>query len=320
VKQYVPMLFASSALVLAACGGGGSGAPGGGPPPTISPTATPSPTPTPGTTVAQGTLVDDPSGTPLPGVPVQLDPWTAYPTPGPTPTPILTTTTDASGHFTISAKNGTYLLVIGSDAVNTPPPGWSTPAPNATDTPIPGASGWRPTIHDRIVLTGGGSASSPITLVAPTMPPQPLYAPPAVETSSSYRLTTLDSLTEVPCLLAWNQLRAASRLQPAVLDEWLTENTRAIAWIGYQPNSTGLKIYPITSGGIDPSGGNNCADTVIGGAYADSALKPWFSNPQALWFAGQYLPTNPAVHSGFGAAEFPIDLRVFPDPNGLIWP
>ncbi len=235
MKQYVPSIFASSAFLLAACGGGNT--PFGGPPPKLPPSASPSSAPM--TTVAQGTLVDDPSGSPLSGVKVQLDPWIAYPTPGPTPTPIAVSTTDPNGRFIVNAPNATYLLVIGPDAVNTPPPGWSTPAPNATDTPIPGASGWRATIHDRLVLTGGGTAASPIPLVAPTMPPQPLYTPPAVETNGDFRLSTLDPLIEAPCILAWNSLRAGKGLSSAVADEWSLENSYAIAWVGFQPNGGG---------------------------------------------------------------------------------
>lgn len=321
MKQYVPVLFASSALLLAACGGGGGGTPGGGPPPTINPTATPSPTPTPtpGTTVAQGTLVDDPSGAMLSGVKVQLDPWNAYATPGPTPTPIAVSTTDAQGHFIVNAPNGTYLLVIGSDAVNTPPPNWSTPAPNATDTPIPGASGWRPTIHDRIVLKGGGTLSAPLTLAAPTMPPQPLYTPPAVETSGNYRLATIDSLTEAPCILAWNSIRAGKSLAPAVADEWSIENSYAISWVGFQPNGAGTTAYPITTGNVLDSGGANCAAATVGFAWSMQSAQPWVTSPQSLWFGAAYIPYN-AQHSGFGAADFPIDPRVYTDPNNLVWP
>jgi len=317
VKQYVAMLCAGSALLLSACGGGGgTSGPGGGPPPTVIPTLTPTPTPTPATTtIARGTLVDDPSGTALSGVRVQLDPWIAYATPGPTPTPIAESTTDAQGHFTISAPNGTYLLVIGPDAVNTPPPGWSTPAPSATDTPIPGASGWRATIHDRIVLTGGGTLSAPIPLLAPTMPPQPLYTPPAVETSGNYRLATLDPLTEAPCILAWNSLREANGLSASVADEWSLENAYAIAWVGFQPTGGGQTLQVITTGNSNGSGGSNCNQTAM---YQWANAQPWPGNSQTLWYGGAYFPYT-STHSGYGAANFPIDPRVYTDPNGLTW-
>ena len=322
MKQFVPVLFASGALLLTACGGGGGGGintpTGGGSTPT--PTPKPTPTATPSTTVAQGTLVDDPSGTPLAGVTVRVDPWSAYPTPGPTPTPIAVSTTDANGHFVVNEPNGTYLLVIGSDAVNTPPPNWSTPAPNATDTPIPGASGWRPTIHDRIVLTGGGTSASPIPLIAPTMPPQPLYTPPAVETSGDYRLLTIDSYVEAPCYLAWNSLRANKGLAASVADEWSLENSYAIAWVGFQPNGGGQQVHFVTTGDAINSGGANCATATVGAAWSSASAQPWVTNSQTLWFGAAYIPTNPSLHSGFGAADFPIDPRVNSDPNGLTWP
>lgn len=327
MKTSVPgatQAYAAIVLVslLAACGGGGSGpmpptGGGGGGNPSPTPTATP--TLTPSTTVAQGTLVDDPSGTPLAGVTVRLDPWTAYPTPGPTPTPIAVSTTDPQGHFIVNAPNGTYLLVIGADTAPTPPPGWSTPDPNATETPIPGATGWRATIHDRIVLKGGGTLASPLPLLAPTMPPQPLYTPPPVEMNGDYRLLTLDSLVEAPCILAFNQLRASKALAPAVVDEWSQENARAIAWVGFQPNGGGQYVQDITTGDVFDSGGANCADATVGYAWSKPNAQAWMANPQTLWFGGAYHPYN-AQHSGAGTADFPIDPRVNVDPSGLIWP
>jgi hypothetical protein len=311
--KIVPMLFASSALLLAACGGGGGGT--GGQPPT-----NPPPTQTPNTTTnAQGTVVDDATGAAIAGVKVQLDPWTTYPTPGPTPTPIFTTTTDANGHFTIEAQNGTYLLVIGNDAVYTPPPGWGTPAPNATDTPIPGASGWTATIHDRVVLNGQ------TTLVAPTMPPEPAYTPVPAETSGNYRISTLDALTQVPCILAYNQKRISLGLPAAVADEWSLENTRDVVKSTYNlalTNSNGTEQF-ITggTGHASVSGGANCAawtaspNIIFGGQ--SQAL-----NPQALWYGGYYYMFAGGGQA-FGAAENPIDPR-FPDsvdPSPVpIWP
>lgn len=320
--QLVTTAFGPLVLVslLAACGGGGGSNPiptGGGGTPT--PTPTPTSTPTPSITVAQGAVVSDSSGTPLSGVTVRVDPWTAYPTPGPTPTPIAVSTTDPNGHFTVNEPNGTYLLVIGPDAVNTPPPGWSTPAPSATDTPIPGASGWIATIHDRVVLTGGGSVASPLPLIAPTMPPQPLYTPPAAETSGNYRLVTIDPLLQAPCILAWNALRESKGVSPAVVDEWSLENSYAIAWGGIQPNGAGQTVHFITTGNVMDSGGANCANATVGFAATMGSAQPWVTNSQTLWFGGTYFPYN-AQHSGFGTADFPIDPRVNADPNGLVWP
>jgi len=323
VKQLVAVLCASSALGLAACGGGGSNPlpSSGGGSATATPRPTSTPTQTPSNTVAQGTLVDDASGTPLAGVQVQVDPWIPYATPGPTPTPIAVSTTDANGHFLVSEPNGTYLLVIGADAINTPPPGFRTPSPSETDTPIPGASNWQATVHDRIVLTGGGSSTSPIALVAPTMPPEPLYTPPASETGGDYRLMTLDPLLDAPCMLAWNSLRVSNGLAGSVADEWSFENARAIAWVGFQPNGGGQLVHFIQTGSDVYSGGTNCIQ-MLNAYWALTTAPPWTLNAQTFWFGGRYIPTayGGANMSASGAVDDPVDPRIFSDPNGLIWP
>ena len=307
MKQTIPAAcFLAASAILAACGGSSDGGIA------ITPPATnPPPTKTPVTTIAQGTVVDDPSGIALAGVTVRLDPWIAYPTPGPTPTPIVTTTTDPNGHFTITARNGTYLLVIGPDAVNTPPPGWSTPSSDATETPIPGAHGWRVTIHDKVVLNGGAQV-----LVAPTMLPEPLYTPPAVETSGKYRLATLDALMEAPCILAYNQKRIALGLPAAVVDEWLTENTRAIDR-AHDASPSGVPVYFLTTANASISGGNNCAE-LMATAFSNPAFQ-YSGNRNAVWFGGRYVPYASEI-SGFGQLEFPVDPRIFMDPIGLPWP
>ncbi len=121
-KSFPLLTLAIVAAALVACGGGGGGGntlPSGNPGPSPCPAGYTGTAPNcspPTHTTAQGTLIDDPSGTAMAGVKVQLDPYAAYPTPGPTPTPLLTTTTDASGHFTLAnVANGDYLLVIGDD-------------------------------------------------------------------------------------------------------------------------------------------------------------------------------------------------------------
>jgi hypothetical protein len=211
------------------------------------------------------------------------------------------------------------LLVIGNDTVYTPPPGWTTPAPNATDTPIPNASGWTATIHDRLVLNGQS------TLIAPTMPPQPYYTPPATEIGGSYRIATLDPLTQVPCILAYNQKRQSLNLPAAVADEWSLENTRAVVQSTYNlslTNSTGTEQF--LTGGTGHayvSGGANCAAWTASSNVMFSGQSQALS-PQALWYGGDYY-----IFAGdgqaFGSAETPIDPR-FPDTidptPAPIWP
>ena len=309
------VLYTLGVFALTACGGGGGSGTGGG---GFGPPATP--TPTPPVTTRQGTVVDDASDAPLSGVNVRLDPWIAYPTPGPTPTPILTTSTDSSGHFVLAnVPNGTYLLVIGADAVYTPPPGYSTPAPNATDTPVPGASNFQATVHDRVVLGGGGTVAAPLPLVAPTMLPEPNYTPPASETGGNYRLLTIDARTDAPCYLGYNLLRAANGQHAVVLDEWSSENGRAVATAGMNPASAGQVLNFINTGNGLVSGGANCSNTLADFFAPGSAKLTWDTSTENLWFGGTYIPFS-SQNSGFGGYLFPNDPRLFADPNNLVWP
>lgn len=296
-------LILAFAALLAACGGGS----GGG---NYAPQPRPSPTNVPNFTNAQGTLVDDPSGTPLSGVTVRLDPWqwgsgpvsgsaplyTPPPNivPGPSPTPLLVTTTDARGHFTISAPNATYLLVIGSDD------------PNDTA---------RPTIHDKIILNGQ------TTLAAPTMPPVPGITPAPVETNGDYRLVTIDQTHELPCIQDYDAQRTQRNLAKPVIDEWLTENVRA--WVAQSITSFNAQTAPtnpygfLTTGNASMTGGIDCS-FIATSAFANS-MPQWAV--QSNWYAGSYLPYQAGSgHVAYGAALFPIDPRIFKDPNVPNWP
>ena len=294
MNRSVLAAFFAASVFLAACGGGGAA---GGGSLAVSGTGgnftTPTPAPASSTT-AQGALVDDPSGTPLSGVPVRLDPWTVYPTPGPTPTPIATATTDPSGHFAISAMNGTYLLVIGSDS--------------NTDTT-------RPTIHDKIVLNGQS------VLTAPTMPPIPGVTPPAVETSGNYRLASIDQTKELPCIQEWDAQRIAHSLPLSVIDQWLTENVRAVAaqsQTAYIGDVSASNPYGfLTSANAKVQGGTNCKGIID---FTFSQTDAYALNPSSIWFAGTYLAYQGGTASAYGINEFPYDTRVYVDPSAVAWP
>lgn len=272
--------------LLVACGGGG----GGGYTPNPGPTSTLTPT----TTTATGMVVDDPSGSPLAGITVRLEPWIVYPTPGPSPTPVASATTDPSGKFSITAANGHYLLVIGSD--------------DSSDTT-------RPTIHDNVMLNGGAQA-----LVAPTMPPIPGVTPPAAETGGNYRLATIDQTHEIPCITAYDQQRANAGLTKPVIDEWLTENTRMVVEQSVTPyrgqtdprNPFGF----INSAGDALSGGSTCADAMV---RLNQPPDQTFFNG-SFWFAGSYYPyQSGSTYSAYGRITYPIDPRLFKDPNVPNW-
>ena len=342
------------AALLVACGGGGpspvpvSG--GGSPTPVSSPGTTPvsSPVSSPGpqspTTNASGVVVDDANGAPLAGIPVKLMPWgPCAPTPPPasitpendgcpTPLPSPQATTNAQGQFTLGdAPNGHYLLVIGTETVATPLPGYS-PGPYPTPTTIPCPVGQTPpcyappvptaapytvqaTVHDNVTLTGGNQ-----TLLAPTLPPVPAgYAPPAWETNGEYRLATLNEATETPCLEAWQYERAQYGLSMGSVDEWLLENVRAVNAYFQTPGSTTATL--IALGGSQNSGGGNCATANVILAFTSPVGSTSF-DPRALWFFGQYDFFIPGVSttSAYGLSEFPIDPRANTYPNEPTWP
>lgn len=288
------LLAASSALV--ACGGGGGGGSVGGPP---SVTYTPCPNGFTGTapncvapqttTTASGKLVDDPSGTPLAGVPVKIEPWIA----GATPLPSPQTTTAADGSFSFTAPNGHYLLVIGSDSTS--------------DTT-------RPTIHVNITLSGGT-----VSLNAPTLPTIPSVTPP-IETAGNYRLITMTA-NEAQCLTAFNAKRVSLGLGSTVEDEWLGENIRNIQAYGTNPTLPAVVLPGLTGGnaGVGPGGASSDCSNLISVAF--DGLSPMAVDPHALWSAGAWTNYQSlGVTQSRGVIEFPLDPRYKADPLLPIWP
>lgn len=271
--------------ILAACGGGGGGGnpipPGGGGSPTPA-TTTPPPPPPPSTTTASGLVVDDASNSPLAGVPVALMPWT------PSATPFPVATTNAQGQFSFTAPNGHYLLIIGSNS--------------STDT--------RATVHDNVTLTGGAQP-----LVAPTEWPEPTITPPASEKSGNYRLMTLNTTVQTPCLQAVNQQRATLGLQPVVPDEWLEENSYEA---NQAQNNTNMTIFAndteVTIHTDQDNGEYSCAD------WEASQLPPapsgiWsgyqmLSSPYALWYGGAFTVSPNGANHNVGWEEWGYDPRI----------
>jgi hypothetical protein len=253
---------------------------------------------------AWGNLVDDPSGKPLAGVLVALYPWAPCKVSGKKlncPKAVATTKTLGNGRFNLSAKNGHYILAIGSDD------------PNDTT---------RPTIHDNVTLTGGVQH-----IVAPSMPPLPLITPNAIERNGKYRLVTVNKTRELPCFTEFNAIRLQRGLQPMVLDEWLTENDRTVTaaivkwWNNgdHGPPPTPVPSNPyegLSTGNIGIVGGNSCHD------IANDAFKlnaKYAANVQAHWFHGMWYAYDHSKE-GTGEGQFPRDPRNFVDPNVPRWP
>gem|GEM_PF-1188052 len=327
MNRFIPVLFASGAFALAACGGGGAGGPvPSGGTPSASPTQTQPPS---NTTNASGVVVDDADGKPLAGVPVSLMPWAPCgPTPSPataitpksdgcpTPLPSPQPTTDANGNFRLSnVPNGQYILVIGSDVVYTPPPGYTPPSCTTNcGTPTPAPFTVQAVVHDNVTLTGGNQ-----TLKAPTLPSNSYYAAPAWETNGDYRIATLDVGTEMPCYIAWEYLRAQNGLPGSSVDEWLTENVRAD---NYASQRSGT-FTPVTDDIVNNRGGVSCQPSTLDQtifAY-NPTTNAHAIDPRSIWFSGQYLGYSPSIgSSAVGLAEFPIDPRANTDPVQPPWP
>ena len=301
--------------LVSACGGSGGSSPvpiGG-----ATPTPVSSPVTTPGsqtTTNASGVVVNDANGSPLAGVPVKLMPWGpcgATPAPSaitpendgcPTPLPSPQASTNPQGQFALNgAPDGHYLLVIGTDST-------------ADTDPV------QATVHDNVTLSGGNQ-----TLLAPTLPPVPTITPAPWETNGEYRLATLDPTSETPCFADWQQERAANNLPAGSIDEWLLENVRATNTFQQRPNYynapwSGNPFGSITTGNEGQSGGTSC-QSGIAAIFAPGYLTGAFANnAQIEWFAAQWVPYVPGVHSAMESAEFPIDPRSFIDPNVPNWP
>lgn len=324
MKRYIPVLFAASTFLSAACGGGS--------PPAVTPTSVPAATPTPGTSSASGVVVNDANGSALAGVPVKLMPWApcaATPSPAtsitpgndgcPTPLPSPQVTTDPSGAFTLrGVPNGRYLLVIGNDVAYTPPPGYAPPAcTNTCGTPTPAPFTVQAVVHDSVTLTGGNQ-----TLEAPALPAIPTITPPPWETDGEYRLATLDASTEMPCYIAWQYERAQNGLAGSSVDEWLTENVRAVNQA--RQMKTGAYIT-VTNFGAADQGGTSCNQSLVDPAIF--ATNPTANvaavDPRSVWFSGQwtlYQASGTNFYQGIGLTEFPIDPRSISDPSQPVWP
>ncbi len=307
--------IAGLALVTA-CGGGGGSA---GPFPPVGSPGTPTPVSSSGpqstTTNASGVVVNDANGQPLSGVRVVLMPWGpcgATPAPAsitpendgcPTPLPSPQATTNPQGQFTLNgAPNGHYLLVIGDDST-------------ADTDPV------QATVHDNVTLQGGNQ-----TLLAPALPPVPTITPAPWETNGEYRLATLNSTSETPCFVDWQNERAANGLAAGTIDEWLLENIRATNAYAQNPSYAnapwpGNPFGDITTGNEGQGGGLSC-QSGIASSFAAGA-NTYAVEPRTEWFAGQFV-----IFSAYGgtnnesmeSAEFPIDPRAFTDPNVPNWP
>jgi hypothetical protein len=287
-------------------------------------------------TTAWGKLVDDPSGKPLRGVRVALEPWKpcraepnvpwASKTQKPwkqhetlvCPNALATVKTQVDGRFSFRAPAGHYLLVIGSD--------------DPSDLT-------RPTIHDQIWLKGGSQhllAPTPCPTLYPPgkvpagarcLPPIPQITFPSPERSTDYRLVTI-SHWEKPCIRAFDSYRAKWNLDPAVVDEWLTENNRAQIREVRSPH-----FHPwdgnanITSGFVfQPSGDKDCALSLmkLAGAFevGVAGTLSYSADPRSRWVAA----LNQALINGrpqdvwISNGEYPRDPRNWKDRLYPSWP
>jgi hypothetical protein len=279
-------------------------------------------------TVATGRVVGDPSGRPLRGVAVNLYPWTPCKIEHiaglrsiSCPKAVASTTTDADGTFRLRARPGHYLLAVGSDDPN---------------------DLVHPTVHDDVTLAGTSQhlvAPGP----CPGTPPQragvhclpsiPLASATGVERGGDYRLATLDG-HEVPCAKAFDAARTALKLEPAVVDEWLTENTRAFVSWRVNPNLKTFRTFAsLSTGQLEVVGGGSkrvdgespCGYYLIESTVFSTAfpsIEKYALDPRTHWIGARWVMFNPANgdRQGIGYAQYPRDPRNFQDPRVRYWP
>ena len=264
-----------------------------------------------GVTTAYGYVYDDPTGKPLPNVPVHVAPWAGcvktsrFGRECPKDLPYHTFT-NARGKFELrGVPNGHYLLIVGSD--------------DALDFV-------RATVHDQVWFTGGLQR-----LAAPALPRQPRPTPPypsphpvsipAIERSGNYRLASIDETLEFPCLNAFNHARAGRGLPAFILDEWLLENVRAIE--SYVKTTTPHGRRYDTEAiftGTSSIGGASCAKALVDPAF--QAARRIALDPRSLWYAGEFLPAGTAGQPGraHGTQLFGIDPRDETSSGYPPWP
>jgi hypothetical protein len=281
-------------------------------------------------------LVDDPSGKPLRGVRVALEPWKpcrakpdvpwANKNQKPwkqhetlvCPQAIVNVTTRQDGRFSLRVPAGHYLLVIGSD----------DPADLT-----------RPTIHDQVWIRNGSQhllAPSPCPTIYPPgkipagarcLPPIPQITFPSPERDGDYRLVTI-SHWEKPCIRAFDAYRAKWSLDAAVVDEWLTEDNRAqIREVRLPKFEPWVGDGNITEGATyEPSGNDDCALSLmkLGGIFQTGVEGSLFysADPRAHRIAA----LNRTVVSGkaqdvwLSNGQYPRDPRNWKDTIYPSWP
>jgi hypothetical protein len=279
-----------------------------------------------------GNVLSDPEGKPLGQIPVSLAPWTPCVV-GRShgiqtlacPTPLASTQTNGDGRFALSVPPGHYLLTIGSDST--------------TDLS-------RPTVHDNVWIKGAGKlvAPGPCATFYPVnsggppfpghcLPRIPLVTPPPVERSGNYRLSAINHW-DVPCIRSFDQNREQRKLQPAVVDEWITENNRANIEGVRNPKFKPSNVFgDVTEGdgfqyggSMEPVDGQTaCALYLMkANVFTPNGLDQlsYSASPQTHWFAATLEPFVPGKLKlvAIGNAQYPRDPRNFEDPQVTYWP
>jgi hypothetical protein len=162
-----------------------------------------------------------------------------------------------------------------------------------------------------------------------------LETPPAVERAMNYRLLTIDQKYEKPCVTGFDAQREVRNLDDVVVDEWLTEDNRAIVNAIKNPKFTPFTrpFGGLTSGFAYSQGGSSLKP--INGhpacwmANIDSTFfynpdsDPFAVDPRTHWYSGTYGQSNRQGKRGnlIGNSQYPRDPRSdFTDQNVPTWP
>jgi hypothetical protein len=108
-----------------------------------------------------------------------------------------------------------------------------------------------------------------------------------------------------------------------VLDEWMTENVRAIE--SYRKTLlAGARVYDTQAifSGTSVTGRSDCKTALVDPAFTKNGAEKLSLDSRSLWYGGEYLPPGTPGQPGpaHGAQLFGPDPRAIQNPANPPWP